>query len=338
MKNIFVLLLLVVVTQLSCKNNDSIEPAINSVRINAPSAKNGRLIFDSYQDFLSVLRTSDEVRNKIADAWQNTPGFTSLEKYKFVRYQEYIKGEKPAASLQQSPPLLPEISVAFLGKVVDPRGIVEIEGKLFYFSKLYTKVATEFKGDESEINKLLVATETSTVDRIYVQKNEITSLKATSPKARQFGSFNDYVEGNTIIVLFGDSGSSTGFGYQPAYVRGYVDAVRNNIPTNYCQGPNGTYVCGYEYTYSVTTHADMYAPDYGVWQEGTQYTQISWTTDRGNGYATQSGTICSSGSGQFGIQGVTPFSDIEGTVNFSFSTYYSGGGTPTSTSSATISM
>ena len=207
-------------------------------------------------------------------------------------------------------------ATSLLGKVVNEKGIVLVGKNLLFFSRQYTKVLTDFKGSLNEIDKLVNATQASETSGLYVKRNEIYSTEISSANARKYNSFNQYNYGNTILLLTTNGGS---VGYATGYVRGYVDGVRNNYPTDFCPNPDGsTYVCGWEYSYSVTTHADFYLNDYGVVSGYTYGIQITWTTDRGNGSGYGSASICSSGSGAYGISGVTPFSDIEGTVNFSF--------------------
>jgi hypothetical protein len=343
MKNSFLTYccLLVTVFVISCRDTNVVGPQSEVVKINAPIIRDGYLIFSSYKDFLSLLKASKTEQENTIAGWPVLEKFTSLEQENARTFErnskDLAKGDSKALSSKDEKQLF--VSIPILNKIVNKLGIVVVDNKLFSFSMENVKVLTKFSGSQQEINHLLEATKSIENEGLYVSKVEVFNIKSNSKEAgaRVYNGFELSGDANPIPIFYPDEGSTTGFGFTYGHVRGYVNGVRTNYPVDFCPGPGGTtFVCGWDYSFSVNAHGDFYFDEIGTTNSQVNSgVSIVWSTDRGSGSGNQSVIICNSGSGMYGIYGETPFSDIEGTVTFSLTGTIAGS---SNTSTVTVSL
>jgi len=323
----------------ACHETRTLDPQPQSIKISAPIVRNGYLVFTDYKQFLDLLRAPQNVQDNTISEWPVLNDFVSLEKESVVIHERFAKESlNGLSSLKPKDGEVLSVTIPILNKLVNKQGIIVIEDKLFSFSMEYVKILTNFDGSQQKIEHLLNSTTSNENEGLFVKAIETVELKSTKAKgARSYNSFNLTVDANPVAIFYPDEGSSTGYGFTYGHVRGYVNGVRTNYPVSFCPGPNGTtYVCGWDYSFSVRANADFYLDEYGTTLDAaTNNISIAWSTDRGSGSGVKSVTICSSGSGMYGVGGVSSFSDIEGTVTFSLPVTVAG---YTSTSTGTISL
>lgn len=320
---VYLVIIFVALLMPSCRELNVPDAHTSSLRIASPIVRDGYLVFPNYKEFLNLIRASQVEQNNVIASWATLSGFTSLEKAQLERREQFLKESSnnySQLSSKNNSELL-SVSIPVLDKLVNQEGIIVVEDKLLSFSMKYVKILTEFNGSKEQINHLIASTESDENKGLYVNKVEIVDLKLSQKAkgARAYNSFQATGEGNDIPFYYADgSDGSTGFGITAGHVRGFVNGVRTNYPVDFCPGPNGTYVCGWDYSFSVHANGDFYVPEVSNTIGGvSQNVSIVWNTDRGSGGGSGSVAIISSGSGRYGIDGVTPFSDIEGTVTFS---------------------